>query len=575
MGHGTRRVPPIHLKLLRALAIATMVALPGPVLVQAPESLQVRVTLPGASGPAPVAGHALLVSDEPPSDAPRRVVTEADGGVTIRLRPGRYTVESEDAAPAGGQWYRWTQTIDIVGGRENVLALTIDNAWIDDAPAPSAVAPAPGVATDRLRPALLSQWQHAVAAIWTPRTRVSGVLLSGGLVATSARALGEATPVAVQLPAGVKVAARLVGTDAAREVAVLRIDPSVLAAAPPVAFACGLPVPPRLADGQEVIAIGVPLRGATTMMEATTSRGPAGVVADFYLEGGSPGGPVFSSAGDVVGLTTMTGDEEARAGRGAEARIIEVDKVCDALAQAGKTPGEPAPDGTRLPVEPEPVVDVADPPAEAADRALASLTAYQVSSPDFDVTFITPPMLSSAARFAADRRTGGALSPEVAWERERLLTDFGDWSDYVAGRRPVLLVRVTPRLVEGFWMKVARGAARTQGVSLPPIKRRKPGFARLRVSCGRADVTPIQPFVLDARDSRNDALAEGLYVFAPDAIGPHCGTVTLALSSERAPDRPETKVVDPKVVEQIWNDFASPRRQPVPGPAPAPRSPGP
>jgi hypothetical protein len=120
---------------------------------------------------------------------------------------------------------------------------------------------------------------------------------------------------------------------------------------------------------------------------------------------------------------------------------------------------------------------------------------------------------------------------------------------------------VTPKLTEGFWAKVARGAASTQGVQLPPIKRRKPGFARMRLLCGGAEAAPIHPFAIDVRAPEGDGIREGLYVYGPDALGPHCGTVSLVLWSEKEPDRGDTHVVDPKVVERVWQDFA-PHRLP-------------
>ncbi len=134
--------------------------------------------------------------------------------------------------------------------------------------------------------------------------------------------------------------------------------------------------------------------------------------------------------------------------------------------------------------------------------------------------------------------------------------DFGNWSEYVADVPPVLLIRVTPKMVEGFWTTVARGAARTQGVALPPIKHFKSGFSRMRVFCGDAEVTPIHPFKLEQRVSESDAIYEGLYVFDPGALGPHCGTVKLVLYSEKEPAKGDTRLVDPKVLQQIWQDFA-------------------
>jgi hypothetical protein len=138
----------------------------------------------------------------------------------------------------------------------------------------------------------------------------------------------------------------------------------------------------------------------------------------------------------------------------------------------------------------------------------------------------------------------------------RALEDFSNWSDYVREDPPVLLVRATPKLVEGFWTTVARGAAQTQGVSLPPIKRLKTGFSRLRVACGDAEVTPIHPFTIEHRVGENNTVYEGLYVFDPAAIGPHCGTVRLTLFSDKDPEKGDTRILDPKMVQQIWQDFA-------------------
>ena len=58
--------------------------------------LRITVILADADrGPTPVPRHALLVSDTPPSAPPRRIVTAPDGTVTVRLRAGTYTVESD------------------------------------------------------------------------------------------------------------------------------------------------------------------------------------------------------------------------------------------------------------------------------------------------------------------------------------------------------------------------------------------------------------------------------------------------------------------------------------------------
>jgi hypothetical protein len=102
---------------------------------------------------------------------------------------------------------------------------------------------------------------------------------------------------------------------------------------------------------------------------------------------------------------------------------------------------------------------------------------------------------------------------------------------------------------------VARGAAQTQGVSIPPIKRLKPGFGRLQAFCGPVEVTPIHALQIEQRVSETDAVYEGLYVFDPGAFGPACGSVKLVFYSEKEPRNADTRVVDPRLIDQIWSDF--------------------
>jgi hypothetical protein len=68
-------------------------------------------------------------------------------------------------------------------------------------------------------------------------------------------------------------------------------------------------------------------------------------------------------------------------------------------------------------------------------------------------------------------------------------------------------------------------------------------------------VTPIHPFKLVQRISESEAVYEGLYVFAPEALGPSCGSVRLVLYSD-TDEKGDARVVDPRIVQRIWNDFA-------------------
>ncbi len=282
---------------------------------------------------------------------------------------------------------------------------------------------------------------------------------------------------------------------------------------------------------------------------------PHASVADFRLAPGGTGGPVFNSSGGVVGISSVVDDQDERR---RTARIVPIDDVCEVVRSAEKAmQTAQRPVVTLLPVEP-----LRPFPAAALDAAVqrrdGSLSPYQMSSSDFDITFLTPVLVYGAhSAQQADGRAGrGSTRGTEAQQGRPAPTDFGGWSDYFADVPPVLVVRVTPKLVESFWMTVARGAASTQGAALPPIKHFKPGFSRLRAFCGDLEVTPIHPFTLEQRVSETDAVHEGLYVFDPQALGPSCPSVKLGLYSEKEPEEQDTQAVDPHVIERIWQDFA-------------------
>jgi serine protease Do len=530
--------------MLRALFLVSLFAAGSQAAAgQALGILHIKVVVVDANRTiTPVPRHVLLISDNPSTAPPRPIVTKIDGTADVRLRPGNYTVESDRPVVFHGRAYQWTQNVDIVAGRDAVLELTADNA---DAGSASSAADSSASPLESDSAFLLPQWQDSVVAIWTPDSRASGFVVDAkGLIATNQRAVGAATAVEVQLTPAIKVAARVLATDPGRDVAVLWIDPAAAASVRPVPLACAEAAKPAVGDGQMLFTIGAPLREPKGMTSGAVRRVEAhSIVSDLRVARGSAGGPVFTAGGGVAGITSVVDDEE-ESRRGA-VRVIRIEAACEVVASAEKKMKDAAPpDPTRLPVEPArpfPVNALKD----AVQRRAGGLNPYQVSSADFDIAFITP-VIAYGAQYQS----------EQARERSRApLMDFGRWSDYMADFPPVLAIRVTPKQAEGFWTKVARGAAVTQGVALPPMKRPKSDFSRMRAYCGDVEVTPIHPFTLEQRISEKIAIGEGLYVFDPGALGPQCGTVKLVLYSEKEPEKGDTRVVDPGVLQQIWRDY--------------------
>jgi hypothetical protein len=344
-------------------------------------------------------------------------------------------------------------------------------------------------------------------------------------------------------------------------VAILRVDPSAVGSVTPLSLGCGTMASAQPQKGQKVFAIDTPLVMPKAVSPGALGRvGPHSLETDLDLESSTAGGPAFSADGTLLGLTSIVdGSDERRP----YYRVIRTGDICAVLASAGKAMAStPAPSGAHLPVEPAEAIPL-DTLEAAANRHAGTRTPFQTSS-TFEVALLTPVRIYAARnrirpKSLPSRTMRNQSADPEALRREEGLFDFGRWTDYFAGYPPVLLVRVTPRLKEGFWTTIARGAAQTQGVALPPIRRVTSGFSRLQAFCGETEVQPIQPFALEREVAPETTTTEGLYVFDPKGLGPECGRVRLVLYSKKSPDKGDTLVLDDTLVQQAWQDFATSR----------------
>jgi S1-C subfamily serine protease len=543
---------------LRVLILAALTLVSKSAFDQTTGSLHIKVTILDADQKAiPIPRHVLLISDNPASAPPRRVITALDGTAEVQLRPGNYTVESDQPVAFQGKSYEWMQIVDIAAGRTVVLELMTKNAEVGT-PTSSTATLSSAVESDPSL--LLMPWHDSVFGIWTPTAHASGFLVDkNGLLLTNQRAVGTATSVEVQLTPSVKIPGRVLGTNTDRDVAVIRVDPKAVESLRPVEMTCGQPAKKPVVEGQEIYAISAPLRQHKGMTPGVVLRvGPRAIESDFRLAIGGAGGPVFTADGALLGLTSIVDERDATA-RG-DLKVTRTEDVCDVIASVQKIKDASAPDGTHLPLEPARPFPP-DALKEIVQRRVGSLNPYQMASADFDVGFITPVVVYGAQYQAEqatkrDRNDHGRRPQDAEPPVMRPQMDFANWSEYVADVPPVLLIRVTPKFEEGFWTKVARGAAQTQGMAIPAIKRFKSGFSRMRAFCGDTEVTPIHPFKLEQHVSETDTIIEGLYVFDPGALGPDCASVKLMLYSEKESDKADTRIVDPKLIQQIWSDFA-------------------
>ena len=102
---------------------------------------------------------------------------------------------------------------------------------------------------------------------------------------------------------GARLAARVVGTDSMRDIALLKVEPRSRQLTV-------LPLVTRTREGEEVVALGYPLGGGNLtvtkgIVSALVTRGSlAYIQTDAALNPGNSGGPLLNLSGEVVGMST-------------------------------------------------------------------------------------------------------------------------------------------------------------------------------------------------------------------------------------------------------------------------------
>ena len=429
----------------RALALAMLVFVaPAAISGQTLVVLHIRAVLTDPTGQAtPVGRHALLISDNPPTREPRRVVTSVDGTADVRLRPGNYTVESDQPVAFQGQGV----SLDADPGRRRRPRLgprtdgrergdRADRAGTGGcrrAARNRHVAPAAAVARQRRR------------AVDSDRARVG---IPGRRGRTDRhepegrwrRDVGGSAALALGQSGGDRPRSR----SSARH----RHDP-------------------HRSGGH-----GVDQAGAAWMLEQPTAdRARAGDLHDCRAAPAAEGlelgnGEPRRHARHRVRLDSRHG-RRGRAGvhrLGRPRRNHVTSRTSARIPGAARRASSASTTCATSWRGGEEVEGRSPPPARrtfpwsrraCARRHVQRGRQASRRQPEARIRWPRPTSTSRSSR----------RSSTTARSRSRI-TDFSNWSEYVADIPPVLFVRVTPKMVESLWAKVARGAAMTQGMAL-------------------------------------------------------------------------------------------------------------
>ena len=491
----------------------------------------------------------------------QEVKTDFGGTAEFLAAPGKYWMSTPHGVDFQGRHYAWDMEIN-VGGESVSVDLSNDNARITD---PASVEPAPKADGLTL---MFQKYQKSVVTVWSEIGSGTGFIVdSAGLVMTNQHVIGPSELVSVQFDAKRKVAAKVLAYDAGRDVAVLYADLSAFPGASAAPLATATTGRELAVEGERVFTIGSPLGLKKIITSGIVSKVEArAIISDVNINHGNSGGPLFNSLGEVIGITTFL----VPGGNGPGVTgVVRIDQTLPVLAQARKKMKDVSiPSARLLPVEPSdpyPLVAL----KERSTPAKFNTRPYILTVGGYDVALGTPVLEYElqgevgrrAAQEKGKRTKKRNESPENTFEP---LQDLHEWAEYTGEFKPVLLVQAAPQLRETFMSVLGRELA----PSLEPFASNAPrlkfraDFYKMKLLCGRKEVEPIQPgkavTVVNERNSFvnvTDATYVGIYSYPPDAVSPTCGKVTLQLFSEKDPGKSESKDLDQKSIDRVWNDF--------------------
>ncbi len=319
------------------------------------------------------------------------VKTRLDGAAETTLSPGIYTVSTSKPVDFDGKRYSWSLRVTITG-TEKTIDLTNENAKAEDnaaAAPPRSSGASGGDLTEQFK-----KLKNTVVTVISESGHGTGFFVDGkGLILTNQHVVAQSQYLVVQFDREHKIAARLIASDAQKDVALLWANMSALPGATPAVLARSSGGYVSVQEGERVFTIGSPLSLDKIITSGIVSKVDAHtIMSDININPGNSGGPLFNNTGHVIGLTTFGTSAETGPGVAGVVRIEEARALLE--ENRGKATGTP-PSAALLPVEP-----LTPYPVEGLKQALQGdkfdARPYYLNAGDFEIALSTP--LSITAR---------------------------------------------------------------------------------------------------------------------------------------------------------------------------------
>ncbi|HET6863448.1 MAG TPA: serine protease, partial [Pyrinomonadaceae bacterium] len=495
-----------------------------------------------------------------------RVKTSADGSVSVSLVPGDYVVESEKPLIVKGKSYEWSVKLKVESSTA-LLELNNENATIT-------------AADEALRRGRIVDETDLLKVLSDGVVNVQGELAQGtgsivdstGLILTSQHVIERSKELRVQFGDNKKVAAKLVAEDPDLDLAILWVDLSACPSCKALASGSNTVV-----DGSGVFTISSLLAQDKTLTKGTLRTTGDGINTDFKIASVDSGAPVFNRLGEVIGVLRFVDQNGARQGTSGVIRIQDSQGL---LAKARQIVKEalafPSPE--LLPTEPADSYPAED--LKNLDLKKFKPRAYEADFGEYQLTMITPVLkhyLIEQNRIAFERqrkkieKDSVITSPVMA----NSFYQLRNWSDYINQMRPVVHLLIVPEVSatgkSTFFSLLTLGVGLMSGgaMVLPPDFKFKADFEEMSLTCDGKPITPIQRGKIEFIKSLTSYLKmkqrtayAGIYTYSADAFAPDkCKQMSLKVVSQQNPTAPQIRVVDPRMVQQVWSDFEPYRQQ--------------
>jgi S1-C subfamily serine protease len=468
--------------------------------------------------------------------------------------------------------YSWDLPVEVRAGSLTRVELTNANARVDSAlTAMSARQIAPEMA-------LYERVRRGVVKVQSGMAHGSGFLVDSarGYVVTNDHVVDAAFggEMSVYVDETMRVSAQVLATDHQADLAVLRVNPSLVGTLPQLPLARPDSSGSIALAGERVLAIGYPLTQRSTVTTGIVSGVREGaVLSDVLIDHGNSGGPMLNMAGEVIAVNTF-GTHSEPGGLGGAVSVARLTPLlAQATQEAARTPSPPA---ARLPVVPSasyPLARIRSIADTARDRAYRDL--QESSFGRFVVSFFTPVSQFVAYRqyedeISKNRRAREARAGLTGQERFASFGPMRDWSEYVGDETaPVVTVTITPKVGEtsgSVWGRVLGAAFVGAAYQQRSTVEFKSDVHSARFYRNGQLVTPIlggrteqRAFVDNAWVSMRDVAYRGLYVLSPGVFAPDSSgmipSIILVVRDLKNLDQENVWELYPSTVARIWNDF--------------------